>query len=79
MAEMLSLSAASRERFRKGQVGSTRSVLWEKSSGNGGVWTGLTDNYLRVKASSHLRLSNEITGVRLTGVDEDWVLAEIEA
>ena len=76
MGEMLALSAESRQRFRESQLGTVRPVLWERTSGNGGVWSGLTDNYLRVRAASDSTLSNQITNARLTGLENDWVLAE---
>ena len=76
MGEMLALSAESRQRFRESQLGTVRPVLWERTSGNGGVWSGLTDNYLRVRAASDSTLSNQITNARLTGLEGDWLLAE---
>ncbi len=78
MGEMLSLSAESRLDFRQGQLGSRRSVLWEKVSGSSGRWTGLTDNYLRVRTASDSSLSNRITGARLQALDGDWVTVQLE-
>ena len=78
MGEMLALSADSRLRFRQSQLGSLRSVLWEKVSGGAGTWTGLTDNYLRVRAASDASLSNRITGARLQALDGEWVVAQVE-
>jgi len=65
--------------FRRGALGQTRPVLWEPAKGkdSGGVWSGLTDNYLRVKAQSSRNLGNVITDARLTGLDEDWVTSEV--
>lgn len=76
MAEMLALSAECRLQFRESLIGKVRPVLWEQSS-RSGQWTGLTDNYVRVKAASQSNLGNRIAGARLTGMDGDWVLAEI--
>ena len=76
MAGMLALSAESRQVFREGQLGVVRPVLWERSA-TGGVWSGLTDNYLRVRASSDAVLSNRITNARLIGLKDDWVLSEV--
>ena len=78
MGEMLSLSAESRLDFRQSQLGSLRSVLWEKVSGSSGRWTGLTDNYLRVRTASDSSLSNRITGARLQALDGDWVTVQLE-
>ena len=77
MGEMLALAAESAFRFRESQVGSVRPVLWERASGNGNFWSGLTDNYLRVRAASGSPLSNRLTDARLTSVEGDWVLAEV--
>lgn len=77
MGEMLNLSAESALRFRESQLGAVRPVLWERTSGSGGLWSGLTDNYLRVRAVCDSTLSNQITNARLTGLEGDWVLAEV--
>ena len=77
MGEMLDLSAESALRFRENQLGAVRPVLWERSSGREGVWSGLTDNYLRVRAACGSTLSNRITNARLTSLEGDWVLAEV--
>ena len=79
MEEMLALSAESRFQFRESQLGTVRPVLWERASGSGGIWSGLTDNYMRVRAASDSPLSNRITNARLTGLEGDWVLAEVVA
>ena len=76
MGEMLALSAESRHAFREGQLGAVRPVLWERS-GTGGLWSGLTDNYVRVRTSNDAVLSNRITNARLTGLQDDWVLSEV--
>ena len=75
MGRMLGRAAEARRGFRESQLGSFRAVLWERASG-GGWWTGLTDNYLRVRAVSDAPLSNQIANARLTALDGDWVLAE---
>ena len=77
MGEMLDLSAESAIRFRESQLGAVRPVLWERASGSGSVWSGLTDNYLRVRAACGSTLSNRITNARLTSLEGDWVLAEV--
>ena len=76
MGEMLVLSAESRHAFREGQLGAVLPVLWERSA-TGGLWSGLTDNYVRVRTSSDAVLSNRITNARLTGLQDDWVLSEV--
>ena len=79
MGEMLELSAASAKEFRQRSLGQTRPVLWEpaKRQDSGRVWSGLTDNYLRVRAHSGRDLGNVITGALLTVLDGDWVTAEV--
>jgi threonylcarbamoyladenosine tRNA methylthiotransferase MtaB len=76
--EMLELAATAVREFRSGALGQTRSVLWEPAAGkdSGGVWSGLTDNYLRVRAQDSRDLGNVITDTRLTGLNEDWVTGE---
>ena len=76
MAEMLAISAECRWQFRESQIGKVRPVLWEQSS-KAGHWSGLTDNYVRVRTASESDIGNRITGARLTGMDGDWVLAEV--
>lgn len=76
MAEMLALSAECRQQFRESQLGTVRPVLWEQSS-RSGIWTGLTDNYVRVRTLSESVLGNRITGARLTGIEGNWVRAEV--
>ena len=77
--EMLELAATAMREFRLGSLGQTRPVLWEPGKGRdaGGIWSGLTDNYLRVKAQSDRDLGNVITDARLTGLDGDWVTGEV--
>ena len=76
MAEMLALSADSRSEFRESQLGTVRPVLWEQSS-RSGHWSGLTDNYVRVKTANESDIGNRITSARLVGIEGDWVLAEV--
>ena len=78
MGETLALSAEAHRRFRQRQLGTERSVLWERSSGTeNGLWSGLTDNYVRVKTAVESDLGNEITNARLTNIEDDWVLSEV--
>ena len=77
--EMLELAATAAREFRLGSLGQTRPVLWEPGKGRdaGGIWSGLTDNYLRVKAQSDRELGNVITDAHLIGLDGDWVTGEV--
>jgi threonylcarbamoyladenosine tRNA methylthiotransferase MtaB len=67
---------------RRSFLGDRRPVLWEKSMAraNGAVlWTGLTDNYIRVLAETHVGsdLHNCVSAVRLASVDGDDMWGEI--
>lgn len=63
-------------RFRRGQLGSRRPVLWESSRGNGAAteWSGLTDNYIRVWTKSQGDIGNTVTHYRLVELAGDVVL-----
>ena len=76
MGEMLTLSTDSRGLFRESQLGKVRPVLWERSS-TAGNWTGLSDNYIRVRTFGRGELGNRITNAILTEVNGDWVVAEL--
>ncbi len=60
---MLALGRACVRNFRKGFLGKTMLVLWEKESG--GVWSGLTDNYIRAYTKSDEDLTNQLLPVEL--------------
>jgi threonylcarbamoyladenosine tRNA methylthiotransferase MtaB len=60
---MLALGRACLRRFRQGFLGQTLMVLWEKETG--GVWSGLTDNYIRVYVKSDEDLTNQLVPVKL--------------
>jgi len=62
--EMLGLGEELRGRFLKRFQGSVVSVLFERRV-NGGLWEGLTGNYIRVLAPSERSLENRIAAVRL--------------
>ena len=79
-AEMLELASQGAAEFRSSQLGSVRPVLWESSSRNGAgtVWQGLTDNYVRAKASTGRDLGDCITLARLTSLDGETVSVEVQ-
>jgi threonylcarbamoyladenosine tRNA methylthiotransferase MtaB len=68
---MLALAQESAQNFRHKFLGKTMPVLWEKQTG--GVWTGLTDNYIRVYAESSKDLTNKLLSVKLTEIEDDGV------
>ena len=63
--KMLALAGESAHNFRQQFLGKTMRVLWEKRSGDG-IWSGLTDNYVRVYTKSSEDLTNQLLPVRLT-------------
>lgn len=73
------LSQQWRERF----IGQVRPVLWEtkENSADATLWSGLTDNYIRVYANSNQDLRNKILPTRLLGLagqgDAEGMLGEV--
>lgn len=68
-ARMRAVLEASARRYRQRFLGRTLTVLWESALALGPEgWTlqGLTDNYLRVRATAPANLWNRLTPVRLT-------------
>jgi threonylcarbamoyladenosine tRNA methylthiotransferase MtaB len=62
---MLALARGSAQNFRQQFLGKTMPVLWEKQSD--GIWSGLTDNYIRVYTKSDKDLTNQLQPVKLMG------------
>ncbi|MFM8551229.1 MAG: radical SAM protein, partial [Nitrospiraceae bacterium] len=65
--ELADLSRAKRLSFYQRFTGQTKSVLFEARESTG-LWTGWTDNYLRVGVKSGLELRKNLAPVVLTGV-----------
>ena len=66
--ELTAAAAIGFQEFRARMQGKVRPVLWEtaKPIGDGTMlWSGLTDNYVRVSAESGTELGNRITPARL--------------
>jgi threonylcarbamoyladenosine tRNA methylthiotransferase MtaB len=63
-----------RESYRRHFLDRTMDVLWEES--RDGVWSGLTDNYLRVFARGPLH-EGQITPVRLERLSGEGIEGEI--
>jgi threonylcarbamoyladenosine tRNA methylthiotransferase MtaB len=61
--KMRALGRAGIRNFRKKFLGKTVTVLWEKETC--GVWSGLTDNYIRVFTKSDKDLANKLMPVKL--------------
>ncbi len=71
--ELCALSRAKRLAFYHQHVGQTVSVLFETRN-QAGLFTGLTDNYIRVGIPAEADLSNQIRPVRLTGAMDGLAL-----
>ncbi|MFH1087645.1 MAG: MiaB/RimO family radical SAM methylthiotransferase, partial [Chloroflexota bacterium] len=73
---MLDLAAESREKFRQRFLGREMTVLWERET-SPGVYSGLTENSIRVTVQSAERLTNRLTPTRLMSPEKGlvWVPA----
>ena len=76
--ELAAVCAAAFAEYRSSLVGQTRPVLWETArpsapadsdGSNTMLWSGLTDNYIRVTATTDADLANRITLTRLVGLE----------
>lgn len=72
--QMLTLARESARNFNQRFLGKTMPVLWEKPSG--GVWSGLTDNYIKVYTQSNEDLTNKLLPVKLIEIRRDGVWGE---
>ncbi|WP_298903360.1 tRNA (N(6)-L-threonylcarbamoyladenosine(37)-C(2))-methylthiotransferase MtaB [uncultured Psychroserpens sp.] len=67
------LSAKKRRAFYEGQIGSSRTVLFEGENKEGYIH-GFTENYVKVKAPWNPDLVNTLQAVQLTEIDEDGLV-----
>jgi len=70
--QMLALAKESTQKFNRQFLDKTLTVLWEKQSGNS-IWSGHTDNYIKVYTRSNEDLTNKLLPVKLTEVRGDGV------
>ena len=68
--KMLALALESAQSFRRQFLGEVMAVLWEKRSGDE-IWSGLTDNYIKVYTSSNEDLTNKVIPTRITELFND--------
>jgi len=73
---MLALAKDIAQNFRRQFLGKTMPVLWEKQTN--GIWSGLTDNYIKVYTKSNEDLTNKLLPVKLTEVRSDGAWGEEE-
>jgi threonylcarbamoyladenosine tRNA methylthiotransferase MtaB len=70
----------SAEEFRSNHLGQTLPVLWERAVQVGDEhWqlSGLSDNYLRIRATSAAPCTNQVMNVFITGLEPDYLTGEI--
>ncbi len=72
---MLTLAGESARNFSRRFLGKTMPVLWEKQSD--GIWSGLTDNYIKVYTKSSEDLTNKLLPVKLVEISGDGVWGEV--
>jgi len=73
--QMLALAEESAQNFQQQFLGKTMEVLWEQKAG--GVWSGLTGNYIKVYARSHENLTNRLLPAKLVKLYRDGVWGEV--
>jgi threonylcarbamoyladenosine tRNA methylthiotransferase MtaB len=73
--QMLTLATESALEYRRQFIGRTLEVLWEQSSG--GIWSGLTGNYIRVYTKSRGDLTNQLMSAKLLKLYRDGVWGEV--
>ncbi len=73
--QMLALAKESARGFQQRFLGRTMEVLWEQQAG--GVWSGLTGNYIKVYTRSSEDLTNRLLPVKLVKIYRDGVWGEI--
>jgi threonylcarbamoyladenosine tRNA methylthiotransferase MtaB len=69
------LSKKKKQAYHERFIGKTVTVLFEQEKH--GYWTGLTDNYIRVKVVSDSPLKNQMRQVKLTQIDNASVIGEL--
>jgi len=74
--KMLALARESAYDFRNQFLGRIMPVLWEKKSN--GVWSGLTDNYIKVYTRSNEDLTNKVLPIKLVEIYGDGVRGEVK-
>ncbi len=75
--QMLALARESARNFQRQFLGQVRPVLWEQQSA-AGVWSGYTDNYIKVSTRSDRNLTNLLLPVKLMRASGDRVWGEVD-
>ena len=73
------LAESHSEAFKRRFVDKVRPVLWEgtREADGGSVWSGLTDNYIRLSAHSSRDLLNRVTLARITALSGGLTYAQV--
>jgi threonylcarbamoyladenosine tRNA methylthiotransferase MtaB len=69
--KILALAKESAQTFSRRFLGKTMPVLWEKQMD--GIWSGHTDNYIKVYTKSDTDLTNKLLPVKLAEIKDDGV------
>jgi threonylcarbamoyladenosine tRNA methylthiotransferase MtaB len=77
MERTLEIAAGAEREFRRGQLGTRQTVLWERPKD--GMGHGLTDNYLRVFDQAGAALWNRFSEVELVALADDGLLGRLVA
>jgi len=72
---MLALAKESAQNFNRQFLCKVMPVLWEKQTD--GLWSGLTDNYIKVYTKSDKDLTNKLLPVKLVEVNRGGVRGEV--
>jgi threonylcarbamoyladenosine tRNA methylthiotransferase MtaB len=72
--QMLALAKENANNFKRQFLGRTMEVLWEQQSG--GVWSGLTGNYIKIYTRNSDDLTNRLLPVKLVKIYRDGVWGE---
>jgi threonylcarbamoyladenosine tRNA methylthiotransferase MtaB len=73
--QMLALAKESARNFQQSFLSRTMNVLWEQQSG--GVWSGLTSNYIKISTKNSDDLTNRLLPVKLVKIYRDGVWGEV--
>jgi threonylcarbamoyladenosine tRNA methylthiotransferase MtaB len=73
--QMLALASESRQSFNRQFLGRTVEVLWEQKAG--GVWSGITGNYVKMYTRSREELTNRLLPVKMVEIYKDGVWGEV--
>ena len=72
---MLALARESAQDFSQRFLGKVMSVLWERQTD--GLWSGYTDNYIKIYTRNTRDLTNQLLPVKLVEVGDDGVWGEV--